>query len=89
MRPGSGKSRNINPVIVSKEMGQTRGLEPPNTETTTRCLNHLATPATANNYISTVDFGFARHVSDVEKRLQSVVLQCSADFVLLRAERQA
>jgi hypothetical protein len=28
-------------------------------------------------------------VSDVEKRLQSVVLQCSADFVLLRAERQA
>jgi hypothetical protein len=32
-----------------KKMGQTRGLEPPHTGTTTRGLNHLATPATLTN----------------------------------------
>lgn len=30
----------------NKKVGQTRGLEPPNTGTTIRGLNHLATPAT-------------------------------------------
>lgn len=48
------------PVWLLKDMGQTRGLEPPNTGTTNRCLNHLATPAIPEDYVSTL-FEDAHH----------------------------
>jgi hypothetical protein len=40
--------------LQKANMGQTRGLEPPNTGTTNRCLNHLATPAIPDIHVSTV-----------------------------------